>query len=197
MKKLLLAVSMLFATSSFAGVLIEPQLGFKFAGSADTRAHGNNVAYKYSGVDIGGRLGYQMLGVMGGLNYNMSSFSKDAAGASISPTSATVDVDQTSIGVFVGYNLPILLRAWVAYNFSAEEKATKAVSNYSANGDKWSGTSTEIGVGFTGLPFLSLNLAYRMINYDEFYNASNSTTTTSNSYKPTEIALSVSLPFDI
>jgi hypothetical protein len=108
MKKLLLAVSMLFATSSFAGVLIEPQLGFKFAGSADTRAHGNNVAYKYSGVDIGGRLGYQMLGVMGGLNYNMSSFSKDAAGASISPTSATVDVDQTSIGVYLELGLPII-----------------------------------------------------------------------------------------
>lgn len=196
MKKLIILFSLLISSFASAGILIEPQLGFKFSSATDSSPHGSTTASKYSGLDLGGRLGYQFLGVMGGLSFNTSSFSKEAAGASISPTSGKFDVDQTSFGVFAGYNLPILLRAWVAYNFSVIEKATQSVSNYATSGDKWSGSSLELGAGFTGLPFLSLNIMYRMLNYDEFHNAF-SNTTTSKSYKPNEIVLSVSAPIDI
>lgn len=196
MKKLLLAVTMLFATSSFAGILIEPQLGYSlgggYSGSYTISGVGSaNTNFTYSGVSLGGRLGYQMLGLMTGLNYAMTSGTSTCK--SCSPN-VDVDYSKNDLGVFVGYNFPILLRAWVAYNFSSKMTFNQNVGSFH-DGDYYKGKSTEIGVGFTGFPFLSINAIYRMHDLDE--SKSGSSTYTLSGLKPTDITLAVSAPFNL
>ena len=108
----------------------------------------------------GARAGYQFLGFMAGVEYGMGS----GATWDIAATAAGVacnrerDYDSTYMGIFVGYELPIMLRAWASYFFDV-------------NWDFGSGlnqelTSIAFGVGFTGLPFVSLNAEYRMHTID-------------------------------
>ena len=60
--------------------------------------------------------------------------------------------------IFVGYELPIMLRAWATYFFD---------SNWDFDGgEKTEFTTIALGVGFTGLPFVSLNAEYRLNTFD-------------------------------
>jgi hypothetical protein len=77
-----------------------------------------------------------------------------------------------------------------------KEEATKN-SSYENKGDYSKGKATEIGIGFTPLPLVSLNLIYKMFDYDEGYDAVNRTTSTLTNYDPKEIQLAVSVPFNI
>lgn len=181
MKKLLVGLLFIASTAN-AGLLVEPYLGFGFtSGDYDTQD------VSTSGTSMGARLGYQMLGVMGGLEYTMSPESDWDFKGSTSTT--TYKLKRSQLGVFAGYNLPILLRAWVGYQFS-----TKAEGTYEGKDISFEGSATTLGVGFTGLPFVSLNLEYKMFSYDD------------NKYGDSEIEdkvdvkevlLSVSLPLDL
>jgi len=175
----------LFSVSARADLLLEPHLGFNVSGSGDTGSGTGLVKYSYSGLQMGARAGYQMLGFMTGLDYTRSSYTLEAKGVSSTTNS---DLDRNEIGLFVGYNFPILLRAWGTYYFSN-------TSTYS-NGNEVSGNTTELGVGFTGFPFLSINAMIRMASFDEFKSGS---TTTSLSPKQdfTEVVVGVSIPFTL
>lgn len=181
MKKLLIAL-MLMATTAKAGFLVEPFLGFGFTsgdfGTSDVTA---------TGTTMGARVGYQMLGVMGGLEYAMSP-------ESTWEFKGTTDTDKiklkrTQIGAFVGYNLPILLRAWASYQFSSKAEGTLTGTDYS-----FEGSATTLGVGFTGLPFVSLNLEYKMYSFDDNKAGSSKLT---DKLEVNEVLLSVSLPLDL
>ena len=76
------------------------------------------------------------------------------------------------------------------------KKTCTADSNWYSKDEYLKGTGTEMGLGFTGIPFLNVNLIYRM----------NSLTKTNIDYsavggipstKPKELVLAVSLPVDI
>ena len=156
----LLLVSGLIAFSSagHAGILIEPHIGYNVSGSTSSKSITvSNATATYSdsyhGPQYGARLGYQFLGVMGGLSYNHASYTLDEVNASVS---SSVKSTRNDLGLFVGFNAPVLLRAWIAYSFSVKQ-------NHSASGNYDKGSATELGLGFTGLPFLSLNLEYKMI----------------------------------
>ncbi len=176
-----------------ASFLIEPHLGYNVSGG---QASYNGAKLDYSGLQYGARLGMQYLGLMGGFAYNHGTFDLKettiASGASV-----TGAQKQDDIGLFVGYNAPILLRAWLGYFFSS--KMTQTETNGSGtNGDWYKGTVTEIGVGFTPLPLVSLNLVYRMGSFDKTYNAATSAESSlATDYKPTEIVIGVSLPFTL
>lgn len=180
---LILTVALLVVSATAdASFLIEPHMGYNISGSGDSPG----VEYEYSGPQFGIRTGIQHLGAMGGLAFNKSSYDlkfKTAAG------SVKTDVDRTEWGVFVGYNLPIMFRFWGAYYFSNKGEVT---------GGDYLGNTKEIGVGFTALPLLSINFAYRMTTFDEF--ESNSGTTRSlgnNDIDANEMVLSVSLPLTL
>jgi len=187
--KIFITLAILLATTvASAGILIEPQLGYilsnKYSGTIGLTSPsftGTTTAnYKSTGPDYGARLGYEVLGFMSGLNYVHSS------GKSKNSDGTTDDLKSTNIGVFVGYKAPILFRAWLAYNFSS--KTTIKTNDIKGN-------STEIGLGFTGLPFLSINAIYRMYKYTELTNAG--VTYTASNYTPKEIELAISVPFNL
>lgn len=180
----------IFISSPFvsAGILLEPQVGYvfssKFQGTMSYSGPATGTTAldeKTTGIEYGGRLGYSSFGFMGGLNYGkISGTSKDGTDGSKD------DVKGSNLGVFVGYNAPVLFRAWLAYNFSS--KVDVASSSFE-------GKSTEVGVGFKALPMISLNFIYRMYDYDKL-KSSGMEFTTSN-FKPKEMELSVSAPFNL
>lgn len=175
MTGLLLGLFLMVNTAS-AALLLEPHLGFNLGSSGDGDS--------YNGAQLGMRVGYQQLGLMAGLDFTRSTFDQDQSVNSVNVSNA---MERNEWGVFVGYNLPILVRAWAAYYFSNTTKGT--TSNI-----EMSGNTTELGVGFTALPFLSLNLMYRMINLDEYkYAGTTSTIDRSNQ----EFVLGVSLPLTL
>jgi hypothetical protein len=171
----------IFAPHSRAGVLLEPYLGFSI-GSGDA----GSTDFSYSTPTIGARAGYQTFGLMFGLDYGMQS------GFNVKTTTSNVetkaDYSRNLLGLFVGYELPILLRAWGTYYVSGTLEADNSTREY---GDL-SGYS--LGVGFTGLPFVSLNAEYRLFDYGE---TTLSGATSNSSLSISEILLSVSLPFNL
>ena len=163
MKKILLAMAFVFTASfsqqSKASFLIDPYIGYKLAW--DTATESNvEVDVTRNGVMYGARAGYQFLGFMAGVEYGMGSgMTWDIAAAAAAGITATkFDYDSTYMGIFVGYELPIMLRAWATYYFDVNWDFEGAGSREL--------TAIAIGVGFTGLPFVSLNAEYRMNTFD-------------------------------
>ncbi len=188
-----------YSQQALSGILIEPYLGFRAIGDGERITTGTTIDYSYQGPVYGARVGYQTLGFMFGLDYSRSTFNlkSDTTMAGVTVKSEN-DYSGYQFGAFVGYNLPILLRAWAGYYFDSKYE-DKDGSN---TGDNYTGKGMALGVGFTGLPFVSLNLEIRRMTFDEFEDASlltNRTTTLNgdNRLRSNEIILSVSVPFDI
>ena len=192
-KSIGLLLVLLLSTQSNAGVLIEPFLGYGL-GSGEVSQTSPSIDTKSDGMQFGARLGYQYLGLMGGLEYRKTSGSYKYDGPATNQVDA--DVSGTEIGAFIGYNLPILMRAYVGYSFSSTWELDKN-SWRGGNGDELSGNTTTFGVGFTGLPFVSLNLEYRMISFDKFIDSSNNSAESTVDESVNEIVLGVSIPFDL
>nr|BDT28208.1 outer membrane beta-barrel protein [Bacteriovorax sp. HI3] len=184
-KKLALVLGVVFlsAQTASASLLIEPHIGYNLSGSGDA----GGVEYDYNGPQLGARIGWQNLGLMLGLDYTRSSYEQEAKS---STGTVKTDMKRNEFGVFAGYNFPILVRAWGAYYFSNTTKADNSINT------EYKGNTKELGVGFTGLPFLSINLMYRMVNFDEFESsAGNGSLSPERDFK--EIVLGVSLPLTL
>lgn len=174
----IVAITALTSFSAKASLLIEPHLGFNIHGNAD---YGTETT-KYNGAQYGARLGFQQLGLMAGLDFTHSAFTYKTTSPGVAEVSQDQKRDQ--IGIFAGYNFPILLRAWVGYYFS--DKTTASDNTFSK------GSGTELGLGFTGLPFLSINLQYRMSTYDESQAGA-----INPEFDTKEIVLGISAPFTL
>jgi len=193
MKRLLLIGTLLLsATTAQADLLIEPYLGFGI--SSGENGASPKTEYSQNSPFIGGRLGYQVIGLMAGLDYTKGmegDFERKTNGST-----SKADVDQQTLGLFVGYNLPIMLRAWVSYYLSSKLEFQSS----SAVGDQYKGGGYGVGVGFTGLPLVSLNLEYRMLSFDEYKNASTGNTSSlsgNSEIDYNQLMLSVSIPLTL
>jgi len=177
MKTLLAFTLLVFSSFSNASILIEPQLAYAFSHKLDqtititngaatgtTRVNSSGTA-----LEIGGRFGLEFFGLMAGASYHKGLSDKGS-----------------NLGAFIGYEAPILLRAWAAYHFDAEV-------NY--DNTSTSGTSIELGVGYTALPLLSLNFIYRKYDMDELTSAG--VTYGASDVTPTELSIGISLPLNI
>mgnify|MGYP001488633932 CR=1 FL=1 len=164
-----------------AGIFVDPYLGYNVGWLTESVTVGSttvDVDYADTGIIYGGRAGLKTLGFMFGLDYSMGSALKATPVASLVSgyTTTTVKYDVSYMGAFVGYELPFLLRAWLTYHFDVG-------MDVEGSSTPIEGSSTTVGVGFTGLPLVSLNAEYRMVSLD------NDTL----DYKA--LLLSVSLPF--
>lgn len=146
----------LMINAASAAFLLEPHVAYNLNGSGDGDISSVRHEFEYNGPQFGARFGYQGLGLMTGFDYTRSSFDLEDK---FSGSTTTRSLTRDEVGFFVGYNFPILLRAWGTYYFvnSAEE----------SGGNKYSGNTKELGVGFTALPLLSINVMYRLISLDE------------------------------
>jgi len=191
----LLAVVMmtLMSTNSQAALLIEPHIGYNVSGTGDFTWGGQKVETDYSGAQYGLRAGWQYLGFMLGMDYTMSNPEVEFSAQGQTEKN---DMKNKELGVFAGYNLPILLRGWVGYYFNVKSEAD---NNGSFNkGDEFSGNTMELGVGFTGLPLVSLNLMYRNVTLDEIKTSAGTLKLSGNQeIKNSEIVFGVSIPFTL
>jgi hypothetical protein len=164
-----------FVSTANAGVLIEPYLGYSI-GTTEQGASENDI----SGVNFGARLGYKsFLGLMGGFDYMTGTLQDDA-----NPKN---DVTPSQLGVFLGYEFPILLRVYGVYGISNKAKFKDRNGSDNLEG----GNNMKLGVGFTALPLVSINLEYVVASYDE----SNGNTLNPELSMKT-YGISVSAPFD-
>lgn len=173
-----LAFGLIFIMSSAsAALLVEPHLGYNLGTSGDGES--------YSGGQFGMRLGYQQLGLMAGLDFTRSSFDQNTIAGAVTTTNK---YERNEWGLFVGYNLPILIRAWGAYYFSNTTKNT-------IDNSELTGNTKELGVGFTPLPLLSINFMYRMIDLNKNETAAGVKTAVDNSAQ--EYVVGISLPLTL
>lgn len=173
MKRLLgaiAAVLLMGSSVSHADFLIEPYLGYHLgkceAGSSDVDA---------KGVTFGGRLGFStMIGLQFGLDYMGGEWRVD--------TSPRTDATLSNLGVFVGYEFPIMLRVFGSYFFDAELKDTS----------KLEGDMIRLGVGLSPLPFIDVNLEYIKSTYDKLNGVSLGSDVKMDMY-----GITLSVPFEI
>lgn len=153
MKKLvsiLTMVTVMFVTSqASASIYLEPYIGQAVSGKFT--GIGSGV---YNGSLLGARVGYGLLGLVAGLEYEMGSlkYEPDAGG------SATMK--PTNLGVTASFTFPVLVRAYGTYYFDSKLKDDD-------NDITYKGTGTKLGVGFTGFPFITVNLEATSFDFDK------------------------------
>lgn len=126
-----------------------------------------------TGTAFGLRLGGSTLGFIYGLEYQTGSVTVDST--------PEVDLDFTDMGLFAGYEFPILIRAYATYYIS--HKADQGANELEGSG------GMKLGVGYTGLPFIAINFEKMTRTYDERDGVALSTDSETDSYM-----ISVSLP---
>jgi hypothetical protein len=179
-KSLLFAIItvLTFNQAAQAGLLLEPYLGF-VSGEAKQA-----TTSKYTGTSYGARVGYTMLlGFAAGIDYNAMNFTDDS-----SPKN---DLTSGDLGVFIAYKFPVLLRTYATYvpSASIDSKSNGTTSTLKA------GNSLKLGVGFTGLPFINVNLEYISGSYSDIESAG-TTVSLNPKFTTSAFALSISAPFD-
>ena len=185
MKRLLaivtfVAASLALTSPAHAGLLIEPSLGYAFIGEAE----GDGSKDDLSGLAYGARFGVTSLGFMVGAEYMGTLFTIDA--------SDNPKLNSTNLGIFAGYSFPILLRAYATYFFYNQ-------ATYKESGTEvdFRGSGLKLGVGYKGLPFVSLNLEYLMQTYKEARVGGSPWADLSTDVKANTLMFTVSLPFSI
>jgi hypothetical protein len=173
MKQILYALLLTFsfAGTAHADLLLEPYLGY------DTgKVEQGGTSEDLNGVSYGARIGFQRLGFMIGGDVKSGKWKYHS--------SPSLDVTPQELGVFVGYNFPVMLRVYGVYNFDSQNKY-----EISSGDLKYEGTGFKLGVGFTGLPFVSINLEYSNSTFDELNGRDMTNDMTSKMY-----GINVSLP---
>ena len=161
-----------FGSSAKAGILVDPYIGFGTQKSTLDATSSNFDEDTQTAKFIGSRLGFSFLLLSAGLDYQVMEDS---------------EVDQKNMSLFVGVDLPILLRAWAEYFIDSDFENDDVTDVEFKDG-------YSVGVGFTGLPFVSINLEAQTINYDA---KPRSNPTVTEELKSAAYILSVSLPLDL
>lgn len=164
-KNLLILLFFAFVVNAKAALLLEPYVGFAMNGTAEIGSSEDD----YSGTTVGGRVGWQMLGLFLAADLRQSTFDVDGT-----------DFDETQYSAVVGYDFPILVRAYAQYVLGGS-------GEFDGGSDLEDPTGTILGVGFTGLPFVSLNLEMAKYKYESIGGSS-------GEVDFDHILLSVSLP---
>ncbi len=182
---LFLAFILGYSLQSQAALLIEPVVGFSFGKGGIEIEDPTDPTAKIStskssnGTSYGGRLGYQNFGLQLGLDYLASNMKLSGNAFKTS-----------EFGGFVGYEFPILFRVYAGYVFSGTGTLSGDTEDYNLKG----GTGPKVGLGFTLLPLLDLNIEYRSITYKEL-DVSNSQAKLNLDYNA--IMVGFSLPFTL
>lgn len=190
--RLVLASLFLGAGVAKADLLLEPYIGYQLMKSELTGISGTDDGGKANGARIGGRLGY----MMPVLNFWVAADASVVASGKFegNVSSNDGDLSGTDVYVDVGYDFPILLRAWLGYGVS---NTSKVKFDVGGENELSGGTHVKIGVGFTPLPLVSLNVEYITADYEKYTSNTGSGKTKDVWSKDSSkgIMLSASVPF--
>lgn len=157
---ILLCALIVFSSTAQAGFLLEPYVGmhlnstFKDNDSTTCTTCDGSI----SGIALGGRAGFQNLGFMFGVSGKRVSYNLE--------NSTQGNLATTTLGLFAGYDFPILLRVWGEYIVSG----TGAYDDDSANTKLNVQNGTNLGLGYKISPFISLNLEVGNLHFNEYTN---------------------------
>jgi Outer membrane protein beta-barrel domain len=176
MLRKLLTVSFLSlaCASAHAGIYLEPYLGYL----SGTSTQQGSEDGKMKGVAFGARAGYSILGLAFGAEYATGQLKDDSTPEN--------DLTPADAGVFVGYTFPILFRAYATYFPKSKWKSDDGTNSYDLEGK-----AMKLGVGFTGLPLVVINLEYLTNEFNKFDGQD-----LTNKIEGKAYMLSVSLPLD-
>lgn len=177
-----------FSSQAFSATLLEPSLGFSVSSKGENETGVGTSESKSNPVVLGTRFGFYHMGLMGGLDVKQH-MKSDYEFSGVSTGEATMA--KRDIGLFIGYNFPVFMRAWFSYHFDSRMKFDDATGQ---DIEYYKGSGYALGVGYTAFPLISLNLEYVRSDFDTFEQADGTEGNISD-YKHTDIILSVSLPF--
>jgi hypothetical protein len=155
MKQLLMVFSVLLISKlSYAGLVLEPYLGYQMGTAEATTIGGTTASSKDKGTVVGARVGYSFLVPWVALDYSMYSGKDD--------TDPAGDLKQTNIGVTVGAQMIPLVRPYAGYIFSAKNEVDDGTGAVTVKG-----TGMKVGLGFKILPLLNINVEFAKLDYKD------------------------------
>lgn len=191
--KLLFALAIVvgFSQSAKAGFMVEPYLGMLVNSTGTTNDCSSNCDDEITGNAIGAKIGYKQLGFSFGLDYQMTTgtSTNEASGSS------EFDLSISEYGLHVGYDFPILFRVYATYWLNSDYNISSGSNEYTLN--KASGYT--LGVGYSVLPMVALNLELKNVDYSELdYDVNGSSGTGAETdYSVNFMTLKLSIPFSI
>lgn len=144
MRFIILSMLLVLPMQALATIHLEPYLGFgnsNYSIEIDGDDDSDDSTFKA----MGAKLGYGMLGFDAGIDYEIDT---DAA------------FTRSSLSAYAAFEFPILFRIWAEYVLSSNTDLDDVDTNLGLV----SGSS--LGVGFTGLPLIHLNLEIENTIYD-------------------------------
>jgi hypothetical protein len=178
MKKLLLIALLLCSVNAFAGIYLEPYVGY-LANSYDIKVSGTvsgtpqeiEDTENDSGVAFGGKVGYSIPLMAIGADYLKAG-------------------ELTDIGPFVEFRLPLFLKFRATYIMSSTTEAED-------DDLKFKGSGFKAGLAFSLLSVLSINLDYIATSYDELDGSIPGFETDKVDVKRSAVMASIGFPFDL
>lgn len=178
------AACFIFSQSAHAFLYLEPYVGYeqstvkshiKGTAPAPINAFDLEDGDSLHGGVFGGRAGLSFLLLAAGVDYSMGTLS---------------DTDVKDLGAFVQVTLPLGIKFGATYIIASELKGEDdGVSTV------FKGSGLKLGIGYSFLPFIRMNLDYINATYDEA--TSSGVTFTSVDVKRSGGMLSLSIPIDI
>ena len=151
MKQFLLAFLMIFGMGLQAqAFFVEPFLNYEMGENAD------NSNQEYTGTNLGVRAGGSTLGFFYGLEYGLFSGDVETTVASVTTKSSA---DGSDLGLTIGYDFPIMFRAYLTYFLMSDMEVGSTELEGSGG--------MRLGLGFTTLPFININLEMITRKYDK------------------------------
>ncbi|MBS1983898.1 MAG: hypothetical protein JST16_06975 [Bdellovibrionales bacterium] len=170
----LVFIVLLVSLSAQAGPYVEPAVGY----TAGSLSQSGVPAISTHAFIFGGRLGYRYDEYRFGIDYMMGLGSGDQLGNSGS-------YRPTDLGVFFGYELPLMLEFYASVFVKSKAKIQS-----SENPADFSGQSYRAGLGWRGLSFCTIILEGIYRNYSKYDGSS-----LTKPIRGTTIGASVSVPF--
>lgn len=148
--KILITLALVFSFSARASFLLEPYAGVNINGGWSDNS--SDTVNQFSGTMYGARAGIQKMGFMLGVDGRKGSWSVD--------NEAKSKLDYTHLAMFVGYDFPILLRVYGEYIVGGSSVDEDDLELMKPSG-------FVLGAGYKFFPYLSANLEYGTIKYQE------------------------------
>ena len=177
-----------------ADVLLEPYAGYELgtlnmsygSGAVPTTNIGQSFQNSQTGFDLGLRLGYEFPLIFVALDgmYTSGNVASGSGTGSFPSSSMT----RTSVFVDAGVHI-LFIRGYVGYGFVDNTAISTTLS------PSFTGNAIKLGVSFTGIPFVDINVEYIMHSLTNYSIQSDPGSFYSNSGKDNVAMLSVSVPF--
>lgn len=194
MKKLFAILAFLMVLQvqhAYAGVLLEPVLGYEQTPMEVVTVSNTDVSSTSSGLNYGARAGFRFSQgmwvsgefVMGSGNGKPKNAGQEDSTYTKSAMSAVVGYDHSNFRMWLGYGVT--------------DKMTFKDSTGETN---FSGTNYKLGLGYKVVPSVSVNLEYLVPTYTKFNSNGGTDSDVSTMFSKMSGAstqLSVSMPFDL